>query len=179
MDYNLGEHIYSKRVINKLENKIKLANKKIDIYTYLDIKYLSSILIFVLSLCTFKVGYILGPIITIIYYNLYEYIILDKQIKKRIKKLEYEMLVFLDALILALESGKNIENSLEIVIFSLDNEISYEFKKTLFEMKFGKSLIESLESMKKRIPSESINKVSNIHPRCNPKFTYVVVSSKR
>lgn len=32
-------------------------------------------------------------------------------------------------------------------------------KKTLFEMKFGKSLMEALEDMKKRIPSENINNI--------------------
>ncbi len=33
------------------------------------------------------------------------------------------------------------------------------FKKALFEVKFGKSLLEALEDMKKRIPSETINNI--------------------
>ena len=42
---------------------------------------------------------------------------------------------------------------------NLDSELSGEFKKALLETKFGKTLIEALEDMKKRIPSETINNI--------------------
>ena len=60
---------------------------------------------------------------------------------------------------LTLESGRNLENSLEITVDNVDSELSNEFKKTLLEIKFGKSLIETLEGMKQRIPSETINNI--------------------
>ena len=44
-------------------------------------------------------------------------------------------------------------------VFNVNSELSNEFKKALFEVKFGKSLIEALEDMKKRIPSETINNI--------------------
>ena len=66
---------------------------------------------------------------------------------------------FFEILTLTLESGKNLENSLEITVFNVDSELSREFKKALFEMKFGKTLLEALEDMKKRIPSETINNI--------------------
>ena len=81
------------------------------------------------------------------------------KIKRRGLKLDNEALPFFEILTLTLESGKNLENALEITCFNVESELSEEFKKTLFEIKFGKSLVEALESMKKRIPSESINNI--------------------
>ena len=60
---------------------------------------------------------------------------------------------------LNLESGKNLQGGLELTCKTIDSEISNEFKKTLNEMKLGKTLNESLISMKSRIPSEEINTV--------------------
>ena len=66
---------------------------------------------------------------------------------------------FFEILTLTLESGRNLEESLKVTCDNVDSEISKEFQKALFEMNFGKSLIEALESMKKRIPSETINNI--------------------
>ena len=52
-----------------------------------------------------------------------------------------------------------MEHSLEVTVENVDTELSREFKQALYEMKFGKSLIESLEDMKKRIPSETVNNI--------------------
>jgi tight adherence protein C len=62
-------------------------------------------------------------------------------------------------LTLTLESGKNLENSLEITCYNIDSELSDEFRRSLMEMKFGRSLMEALEELKKRIPSENINNI--------------------
>jgi len=78
---------------------------------------------------------------------------------KRIKKLDMEALTFFEILTLTLESGRNLENSLEITCYNIDSELSNEFKKSLIETKFGRSLMESLEDLKKRIPSETINNI--------------------
>ena len=66
---------------------------------------------------------------------------------------------FFEILTLTLKSGRNLEQSLRVTCDNVDSEISDEFKKALFEMDFGKSLMEALEDMKKRIPSESINNI--------------------
>ena len=42
---------------------------------------------------------------------------------------------------------------------NVDSELSYEFKKSLTEVKYGKSFMEALEDLKKRIPSETINNI--------------------
>ena len=106
-----------------------------------------------------SVGYIFAPFVAIVYYYLFYYILIESKIKRRIKKLDKEALDFFEILTLTLESGRNLENALEITCFNIDSELSNEFKKTLFEMKFGKSLVEALDDMKKRIPSESINNI--------------------
>ena len=60
---------------------------------------------------------------------------------------------------LSLESGRNLENSLEITCYNIDNELSNEFKRSLMEIRFGRSLMESLEDLKKRIPSDIVNNI--------------------
>ena len=64
---------------------------------------------------------------------------------------------FFEVLTLTLEGGRNLKHALELTAENIDSEISAEFKKTLAEVKLGKSLNESLEAMKKRIPSDTIN----------------------
>ena len=58
-----------------------------------------------------------------------------------------------------MESGRNLENSLEITCYNVNNELSDEFNKSMMEIKFGKSLMEALEDLKKRIPSDTINTI--------------------
>ena len=60
---------------------------------------------------------------------------------------------------LSLESGRNLEKSLEITVSNFSSELSDEFKRALVEAKYGKSLVEALKDMKKRIPSETINNI--------------------
>ena len=84
---------------------------------------------------------------------------LDTFIQKRIKKLDREALTFFEILTLTLESGRDLEKALEITVLNVNSELSEEFKKTLFEVKFGKSLLEALNDTKKRIPSETINNI--------------------
>ena len=62
-------------------------------------------------------------------------------------------------LTLTLESGRNLENSLEVTVANVKSELSDEFKRALLEVHFGKSLLEALEDMKKRIPSETVNNI--------------------
>ena len=68
-------------------------------------------------------------------------------------------MTFFEILALTLESGKNLENSLEITCYNVDSELSDEFKRCLVEIKFGRSLMETLEDLKSRIPSENINNI--------------------
>ncbi len=152
--------MYKKDQIIKIDEKIMmLKSSKMDTATFVTTRILSSFMIFLISLYIFKSGYIIAPFITIIWYYLFYFCYITVPLKRRMHKLDNEALHFFEILTLTLESGRNLENSLEVTCFNVDSEISEEFKKTLFEMKFGKSLIEALEDMKKRIPSETINNI--------------------
>lgn len=164
-------NIYRKKDIEKTEEKLKMLGlafkekKKISfIYknatTYLNTRLLTSILVFLFVL--YKGGdmsYILAPTLAIFYFYAFYIFTIELPIHKRILKLDHEALSFFEILTLTLESGRNLEHALEVAVFNIDSEISKEFRKTLFEVKFGKSLIEALEDMKKRIPSETINNI--------------------
>ena len=132
---------------------------KFDALTFIFLRLVTTLLVLLLFTYILSVGYIFAPFVAIVYYYLFYYILIESKIKRRIKKLDKEALDFFEILTLTLESGRNLENALEITCFNIDSELSNEFKKTLFEMKFGKSLVEALDDMKKRIPSESINNI--------------------
>ena len=152
--------IYRESEIKRINEKItKLNNYPLEEVNFLNIRLITSIIIFIITLLIFKTGYILSPIIAIIYYYLFEYVFLDTLIQKRIKKLDREALTFIEILTLTLESVRDLEKALEITVLNVNSELSQEFKKTLFEVKFGKSLLEALNDTKKRIPSETINNI--------------------
>lgn len=168
--------VYREKDIRKIEEKINYLGldlkeeekgiKKLyleivkDPITYLNIRFLTSFLVFFLVLYeTGSMGYFLAPILTVLYYYLFYLFTLELPIKRRIKKLDHEALNFFEILTLTLESGRNLEHALGIAVENVDSEISKEFEKTLFEVKFGKSLMESLEDMKKRIPSETVGNI--------------------
>lgn len=159
MKKTIATKIYRKKTIDKINDKVKLlgSNKKLDAVTFLNVRLLIIVLVFILIFIFSKIGYIIAPISAIILYYLIEYFLLDYQAKKRGKKLEKEALFFFEVFVLTLESGRNLRQALILTTENVESEISDEFKKTLAEVKLGKSLNEALETMKKRIPSDTIN----------------------
>ena len=153
--------IYRDKDIQKVDAKMKMLGsfQKLDTYLFLNIRFISSIVVFLLFIFFFQYGYLLAPFLTVIYYYLFTYYFIDAPLKKRIKQLDHDALYFFEILTLTLESGRDLEHSLEVTVENVDTEISREFQQALYEMKFGKSLLESLEDMKKRIPSETVNNI--------------------
>lgn len=145
--------------LKKLEDKIKLlgVNNDIRAVDFIAIRLIFTVLIFILILVLSKFGYILAPLLSILFYIFLEYVFIDCKIKVRAKSLEKEALFFFEVFVLTLESGRNIRQALALTAQNVDSEIALEFKKTLEDESKGKSLNESLEAMKKRIPSETIN----------------------
>ena len=160
MNNSIFKKVYRKKTINRLEKKCKMLgnNSKIKPIFFMNIRVLGSILLFILFLFFNESGYIYGPLFAVIFYIGCEYY-LDYKIKKRSELLNYEAIFFFQVLALTLESGKNLQGGIELTINSVNSEISDEFRKTLNEIKLGKSLNEALISMKNRIPSEEINTV--------------------
>lgn len=157
---NIITKIYRESEVKRINSKITMLNNyPLNEISFLNIRLISSLMIFLITLIIFKTGYILSPAIAIIYYYLFEYLFIDIPIQNRTKLLDREALTFFEILTLTLESGRDLEKALEITVLNVNSELSNEFKKTLFEVKFGKTLLEALNDTKKRIPSETINNI--------------------
>jgi len=160
-EFPLASKIYSKKTINKTKDKVKLLgiNNTLDPIYFLNLRLLTTIIIFFIILYFFPTGYIYAPLISVAYYYLIYYYSIDYQIKKRARKLEFEALYFFEVLTLTIEAGRDLKSAIEITCNNIDSEISDEFKKTIKEVKYSKTLDEALKDMRKRIPSDNINNI--------------------
>jgi len=161
-EFPLASKIYTKSSIEKTKNKVTKLGiyNKLDPIFFLNVRLITTIILFFILLFMFPdYGFIYAPFISVFYYYALYYIVIDFQIKKRIKKLENEAVYFFEVLTLSVESGRNLKSALEITCKNIDSEISDEFQKTIDETKYSKSLNEALEDMRKRIPSDNINNI--------------------
>lgn len=122
-------------------------------------RIIGSLILFIFLLFFIDYGYIVAPIATIAYYVFVEYVILDLGIKRRIKTLEEDALEFIPVFMISLKSGRNIKNAISISTEIVNNDLSLEFKKVLNNVQLGKSLDESLNILKSRMPSEILNNI--------------------
>ena len=157
----LASLFYREKTIKSLDKKIKLlgSNTKYDAITFMNIRIISSVIIFLFILFSTKLGYILAPIISYLYYLLLPNLYFDPKIKKRSRTLDREGLYFFEILALSIESGNNLINALNVTANSIDSDLALEFKETIREVEYGKSLEEALDSLKTRIPSDIINNI--------------------
>ena len=153
--------IYRKKSIKKMEDKINLfgISKKFSTEYFMNFRLFTSVLLFIITFLFFNHGALLSPIITVLWYLSVNYFMIDKPLKKREKKLDNEAYYYFEVLTLALESVRNLENAIKMACKYIDSEISLEFKETLKQVNFGKSLTESLSIMNARIPSLTINNI--------------------
>jgi len=162
MNIDIIRKLYRVKDIENIQSKLNMLGNdgklKFDATGFLTARLLTSVILAIVLVFTNIQNYVI-PFVIIIYYNLFYYIFITDPINKRIKKLDLEALTFFEILTLTLESGRNLENALEMTVNNVDNELSKEFKRSLTEMKFGRSLMESLEDLKKRMPSETINNI--------------------
>ena len=159
MNRGIFAKIYPKRTLDRVDKKVKLmgVNSHVKALTILNLSVFISFLLFIIILLVSNMGYILAPVIAILFYYLSEKLLLDYPIKRRARKLEKESLFFFEILLLTLESGRSLGHALNLTTQNIDSEISSEFKETLLQVKLGKSLNEALNDMKMRIPSDTIN----------------------
>ena len=153
--------IYREKDIKKTESKINLfgVSKKFDAEYFMNFRLYTSILVFVVIFLFVDSGALLAPIISVLWYFLVNYLMIDRPLKKRETKLNNEAYYYFEVLTLALESGRNLENAIKMACKYIDSEISDEFKETLKQVNFGKSLTEALSLMSYRIPSLTINNI--------------------
>ena len=136
MGNSLLKKIYRKKEIDNIEASIKMLGERsnMDAITFMNIRYFTTLLVFLFILYVSNFGYILAPLISVVYYYMFHYVLIKIPIKNRIRDLDHQALYFFEILTLTLESGKNLENSLEITVFNVDSELAREFKRALFEM---------------------------------------------
>ena len=153
--------LFNKKQLNKIDDKINLLGleSKYTGETFLIIRIITSVILFAIIFSNFKYGYIVGIVMAIVYYILFEKILLDNKIKNRGKKLDNEAIYFFEVLTLSLQTGRNLSEAISMTTSSVDSELSNEFKEALRETKYGKSLSESLTDMQKYIPSDNINNI--------------------
>lgn len=153
--------IYREKDIKKVEDKINLfgVSKKFDTEYFMNFRFYTSMLVFVVVFLFASSGALLAPIVTVLWYYFVNYTMIDKPLKRREAKLNNEAYYYFEVLTLALESGRNLENAIKMACKYIDSEISDEFKETLKQVNFGKSLTEALSLMSYRIPSLTINNI--------------------
>ncbi len=149
-----------KKMTKRLQKKLDLLGLgKVNAKTIIIFRFVSSIILFLILLLVSKVGYVLAPIITIIYYFLVEYLFIDLGIYYRGLKLEEDALEFFNVFSLSLKGGRNVKKAITLTTDVVDNDLSLEFKRVLNDLKVGKSLEEALLLLEGRIPSEGINNI--------------------
>ncbi len=156
---NLVNKIYTKETIARIKKKNKQfgVEHNYDVDLILGNHLIISIFIFIIALIDTTL--LKSILIVIAYFFLAEYFFFDYRLAKRRKKLEKQSTFFFQILSLTLESGNNLKNSIDLTCKNMDNELSREFKKAMDDMTLGKSLNESLDDLKTRIPSDTINNI--------------------
>ena len=157
----ITKNIYSNYSLNNISNRMKLLGKEKeeDTLKFLNIRLLSSIVLFFVILYLVDWGYILSPILVVLYYIFLPNLTIDRKIKKRKAKLEQEAMYFFEILALSLESGNNLYNAIKVTSDNIDSELSKEFKKMMFDIDYSKSFDDAINDMKERIPSDTINNI--------------------
>lgn len=157
----LAHKLYPKETIDKYQKKINLLGYKdaYDAVIFLNVRVLTTILIFFVLLYVSSWGYIIAPLVSVIYFYTLPKLLIDKKIEERANRLDGDAMYFFEILTLSLETGRNLKTALEITSNSVESELSYEFRQTLREVRYGKSLNEALENLKLRIPSDTINNI--------------------
>ena len=157
---NIMEKIYLKKDVEKIQSNInKMGTTRWDAVSFISFRLVTTILFTLFLIFFTKISYLIIPVIVIVYYNLVYHVVIINKLRRRETKLDREALYFFEILTLTLESGKNLQNSLELTVANVKSELSLEFERSLKEVLVGKTLIEALSDMQKRIPSENINNI--------------------
>ena len=144
------------RSYKRIDKKMKYAGIIVNPMIFILMRLASSLILLVFLLFFSSFGYIVGPIVTIIYYYFIEYVILDIQIGKRKQQLEEESLEYFPILLLCLNGSNNIKKAITLTNEQVNNSLSKEFERVIRNVKIGKSLDEALTLMKDRVPSTFI-----------------------
>lgn len=159
MEDSLTNRIYKKSVASKIGIKIKYLGLKLNPTIFISFRLLVCFTIFLVLFLFLENGFIIAPLITIIIYYFIEYFLLDFWIKKRIKRLENDALVYFPMFMLSFQNCKNIKKAISLNVDLSDNLLALEFKKVLNDVNIGKSVDEAMTLLLNRCPSEIIKNI--------------------
>ena len=153
--------IYNKKYVDKIVKKFKLLgyDNQLNPYDVMVTRLVTSILVFCILVYISEYGYIVAPLLTFAYYLFFTKVMIEDKLKKRTIQLEKEAMHFFEVLTLSLETGRNLVSAFEVTTNNVSGLLSDEFKESIRQVKFGKSLSEALYDMQDRIPSETINNI--------------------
>lgn len=160
-EHYFSKSLYREKTVMDIMRKIELLgiSTKLEVYFFLNIRFWGMVILFIAFLLLSKVGFILAPIVSFLYYKGLTYFLLDQRIRQRTVVLEGEAIPFFEILTLSLETGRNLNESLQVTVGSCHGCLVNEFLEVLREVRFGKSLTEALQDMQKRIPSDTIRTI--------------------
>ena len=155
------KRLYSDKYVSKFEKRVMLLGikNKMNPYDIIITRLFTTVILFILLLYFLDYGYIIAPVVAVIYYFLFNYVVLNSKINSREIKLENEAMHFFEVLTLSLETGRNLVEAIDVTTLNVSGMLSDEFKEAVREVSFGKSLNEALADMQKRIPSETVNNI--------------------
>ncbi len=156
MKDSIASRFYEKKRIDILKAKIKMLGINYDPYILLGSKIVLTIFLF-LFLLVFGCGFIISPIVAILFYFISGYLFIDFRLYLRMRRLERDALDYMPLLLLSMESGRNIKNAISVCSEVVNNELAREFKKVVDDTERGRSLDEALKDLGERIPGNYIN----------------------
>lgn len=145
--------------MSKLEKKIKLLGINYDARVFNILRTILAIILFLYLVFSIKVGYIIAPIVAILFYVLCEYVIIDLPLKKKNIETEKEGIDYVSALLLNLKNGKSVKTSIKNSSRVIKGNLSKEFAKVLSDIKIGLTIDEALNDLCEKVPSIYIQNI--------------------
>jgi len=165
--------------MKKLRRKIKLLGINYDANIFNSLRLVFSLILFFYLIFSIKYGYIIAPLIAIIFYLLSEYVVIDIPLRNKIINMEKEGIEYVSSLLLNLKNGKSIRVSIKNSSRVINNDLSKEFSQVINDTKVGLTLEESLNNLSERIPSIFLQNIILNLKESNKNGTNVINSIER
>ncbi len=165
--------------MKKLRRKIKLLGINYDANIFNFLRLVFSLILFFYLIFSIKYGYIIAPLIAIIFYLLSEYVVIDIPLRNKIINMEKEGIEYVSSLLLNLKNSKSIRVSIKNSSRVINSDLSKEFSQVINDTKIGLTLEESLNNLSERIPSIFLQNIILNLKESNKNGTNVIDSIER
>ena len=165
--------------MKKLRRKIKLLGINYDANIFNSLRLVFSLILFFYLIFSIKYGYIIAPLIAIIFYLLSEYVVIDVPLRNKIINMEKEGIEYVSSLLLNLKNSKSIRVSIKNSSRVINSDLSKEFSQVINDTKIGLTLEESLNNLSERIPSIFLQNIILNLKESNKNGTKVIDSIER